>query len=90
MNAVEKAMGLKKGEKVKLLLPANECIVVVSARWEPLDHITLDDAIKLALHAVITASDIGVTKDTVKVSVIPTETKVFRRLSAEETESYLS
>ena len=53
------------------------------------DDITLDDAIKLAIQAIKTASDSDVTKDTVKVAVIPADTKVFKRLTAEETEGYL-
>jgi len=53
------------------------------------DDITLDGAIKLAIQAIKTASDSEVTKDTVKVSVIPADTKVFKRLTAEETEGYL-
>ena len=52
------------------------------------DDITLDDAIKLAIQAIKTASDSDVTKDTVKVVVIPADTKVFKRFTAEETEGY--
>ena len=40
--AVEKAMGLKKGEKVKRLA----LIEVVSTRWEPLNLITQEDVIR--------------------------------------------
>ena len=40
--AVEKAQGLKKGEKVKRICK----IVVVSTRWEPLDDITKEDCVK--------------------------------------------
>jgi hypothetical protein len=39
LKAVEKAMGLKKGEKSKVL----GVIEVVSTRWEPLDAITAED-----------------------------------------------
>jgi len=40
--AVEKAQGLKKGEKVKRI-----CMIrVVSQRWEPLNSITKDDCVR--------------------------------------------
>ncbi|WP_339862281.1 ASCH domain-containing protein [Paremcibacter congregatus] len=42
LNGVEKAMGLKKGEKIKRLCQ----IRVISIRWEPLERITQDDVIK--------------------------------------------
>jgi proteasome alpha subunit len=53
------------------------------------DDITLENAIKLAIQAIKTASDSDVTKDTVKIAVIPADSKVFKRLTAEETEGYL-
>lgn len=40
--AVEKAMGLKKGEKVRRLA----LIRVVSTRWEPLNAITQSDCVR--------------------------------------------
>jgi hypothetical protein len=42
INGVEKAMGLKKGEKIKRLGQ----VVVVSTDWEPLNTITQEDVIK--------------------------------------------
>ena len=54
------------------------------------DDIMLEGAIKLAILAIKTASGSGMTKDSVKVSVIPADTKVFKRLTAEEIEGYLS
>jgi proteasome alpha subunit len=51
--------------------------------------LTLDEAIKLAIEAVKVASDQEMTAKTVKVAVIPMDTKVFKRLTAEETEGYL-
>lgn len=42
LQAVEKAQGLKKGEKVKRICK----IVVESTRWEPLCKITKEDCIK--------------------------------------------
>lgn len=42
LRAVEKGMGLKKGEKVKVL----GTIRVLSVRREPLEAITMDDVIK--------------------------------------------
>ncbi|MCW4049394.1 MAG: archaeal proteasome endopeptidase complex subunit alpha [Candidatus Bathyarchaeota archaeon] len=52
--------------------------------------LTLDDAIKLAIEAVKVASDTEVTAKNVKVSVIPAETKTFRRLSEKEVEQHLN
>lgn len=49
----------------------------------------LDDAIKLAVDAVKEASDGEVTSKVVKVAVIPTDTKTFRRLSDEEVARFL-
>ena len=51
--------------------------------------LTLDEAIKLAIEAVKVASDQEITSKTVKVAVIPMDTKVFKRLTVEETEGYL-
>lgn len=51
--------------------------------------LTLDEAIKLAIEAVKVASDKEITAKTVKVAVIPMDTKVFKRLTIEETEGYL-
>ena len=46
VRPVYKAMGLKKGEKIKPILPAGCCIKVVSTRKEPLNKITKADCIK--------------------------------------------
>jgi proteasome alpha subunit len=53
------------------------------------DDITLDGAIKLAIEAIKIASDTLVNEDTVKVAIIPSETKVFRRLETDEIKGYL-
>jgi proteasome alpha subunit len=53
------------------------------------NDLTLDEAIKLAIEAVKVASDQEMTAKTVKVALIPMDTKVFKRLTVEETESYL-
>lgn len=51
---------------------------------------TLDEAISLAIEAVKTASDGDVTAKIVKVAVVPSDTRVFRRLSEAEVEKYLA
>jgi proteasome alpha subunit len=53
------------------------------------DDMSLDEAVKLAIEAVNVASDIPVTSKTVKVAVIPAETKTFKRLTEEEVEKHL-
>ena len=53
------------------------------------DDIPLDEAVKLAIEAVNAASDTPVTSKTVKVAVIPAETKTFKRLTEEEVDKYL-
>lgn len=42
---VEKSMGLKKGEKVKPLLPDGVHLIIVSTRTEPLNAITQEECI---------------------------------------------
>jgi proteasome alpha subunit len=53
------------------------------------DDMSLDEAVKLAIEAVNVASDIPVTSKTVKVAVIPAETKTFKRLTEEEVDKHL-
>jgi proteasome alpha subunit len=53
------------------------------------EGMSLDDAIKLAVDAVKEASDGEVTSKVIKVAVIPTDTKTFRRLSDEEVTRFL-
>jgi len=53
------------------------------------DDMSLDEAIKMAIEAVNVASDIPITSKTVKVAVIPAETKTFKRLTEEEVEKHL-
>ena len=53
------------------------------------DDIPLDEAVKLAIEAVNAASDTPVTSKTVKVAVIPAETKTFKRLTEEEVDKHL-
>lgn len=53
------------------------------------DDMPLDEAVKLAIEAVNAASDTPVTPKTVKVAVIPAETKTFERLTEEEVGKHL-
>jgi proteasome alpha subunit len=53
------------------------------------DNMPLDEAVKLAIEAVNAASDTPVTSKTVKVAVIPAETKTFKRLTEEEVDKHL-
>ena len=53
------------------------------------DDIPLDEAVKLAIEAVNAASDTPITSKTVKVAVIPAETKTFKRLTEEEVDKHL-
>jgi proteasome alpha subunit len=52
--------------------------------------LTLEEATKLAVEAVKTASDEEVDSKILKVAVVPVETRAFRRLSEEEVERYLT
>lgn len=54
------------------------------------DALTLEDAIRLAIEAVKVASGTDVNEETVKVSVVPVESKVFKRLESEEIKGYLN
>jgi proteasome alpha subunit len=54
------------------------------------DDVDLEGAIKLAIEAIKIASDTQVNEETVKVAIIPADTKVFKRLESEEIKSYLS
>jgi 20S proteasome alpha/beta subunit len=53
------------------------------------EGLSLDDAIKLAIEAVKHASGGDLEPDVVKVAVIPTETKVMKRLSSEVVVKYM-
>lgn len=53
------------------------------------DDISLDEAISLSIKALKEASDEELTSDGINVSVIPTDTKMFRTLSEEEVQRYL-
>ena len=52
--------------------------------------LTLEEATKLAVDAVKTASDGEIDSKILKVAVVPVETRAFRRLSEEEVERYLT
>jgi len=52
------------------------------------EEMTLGDAIKLGVDAVKIASDGEITSKVIKVAVVPSETKVFRRLEESEVEKY--
>jgi proteasome alpha subunit len=53
------------------------------------DGLSLDDAIRLAINAVNTASGEAITPATVKVAVIPAETRVMKRLPEEVIKNYM-
>jgi proteasome alpha subunit len=53
------------------------------------EEMILGDAIKLGVDAVKIASDGEITSKVIKVAVVPSETKVFRRLEESEVEKYL-
>jgi proteasome alpha subunit len=53
------------------------------------DEITLNDATKLAVNAIKTASDGDITAEIVKIALVPVKTKVFKRLSIEEVKEYI-
>ena len=53
------------------------------------EGLSLDEAIKLGIEAVDAASGGKVTPATVKVAVIPSEARVFKRLSEEEIANYV-
>jgi len=53
------------------------------------EGLSLDDAIKLAIEAVKHASSGDLEPDVIKVAVIPTETKVMKRLSSDVVAKYM-
>jgi proteasome alpha subunit len=53
------------------------------------DGLSLDDAIRLAINAVNTASGEAITPATVKAAVIPAETRVMKRLPEEVIKNYM-
>jgi 20S proteasome alpha/beta subunit len=53
------------------------------------EGLSLDDAIRLGIEAVDAASGGKVTPATVKVAVIPSESRVFKRLSEEEVANFM-
>ncbi len=53
------------------------------------DGLGLDEAIRLAIEAIKTASGDGVTSEVMKVAVIPADTKVMKRLTVEEVAEYM-
>jgi proteasome alpha subunit len=53
------------------------------------EGLSLDDAIRLGVEAVDAASGGEVTSATVKVAIIPSETRVLKRLSEEEIANYM-
>ncbi len=71
------AVGRKKDEANKLLEDSYS------------DDITLHDAIKLAIKAIKIVSNTDINEETVKISVISAETKVFKRLESDEIKRYL-
>ncbi|MBN1682559.1 archaeal proteasome endopeptidase complex subunit alpha [Candidatus Bathyarchaeota archaeon] len=53
------------------------------------DNITLNEAIKIAIEAVKIASDGNISASNIKVAIVPSDNKVFKRLSEEEVQKYL-
>jgi proteasome alpha subunit len=53
------------------------------------DEITLDEAIGLAIDALKEASEEPLTVESINISVIPKDTRVFKNLSEEELQKYL-
>jgi proteasome alpha subunit len=53
------------------------------------DTIELEGAIKLAIEAIKIASEDEINENTAKIAIIPENTKIFQRLSSEETKKYL-
>jgi proteasome alpha subunit len=56
---------------------------------EYIDGLSLDEAIKLAIRAVKAASGEGLNPSSIKVAVIPTETKIVKRLAEEVVTKYM-
>lgn len=54
------------------------------------NSIDLEGAIILAIEAIKIASDNDINENTVKIAIIPEKTKIFKRLSSEETKGYLT
>jgi proteasome alpha subunit len=54
------------------------------------NSIDLEGAIILAIEAIKIASDNDINENTVKIAIIPKKTKIFKRLSSEETKGYLT
>jgi proteasome alpha subunit len=54
------------------------------------DTMTIDESISLAIEAVKVASSNEISSSNIKVAIIPTETKIFRRLSQEEVEKHIT
>lgn len=71
------AVGRKNDEATKLL----------EGKYR--DDVSLEEAIKLAVEAIKVASDTNINEETLKVAVIPKDTKLFKRLESEEVKSYL-
>lgn len=54
------------------------------------DNLSLDEAVALAIEAIKVASDADVSSKTIRVAVIPIETKTFKRLTDEEVNQHLN
>jgi proteasome alpha subunit len=55
-----------------------------------LETMTLNESISLAIEAVKVASNNEIASSNIKVAIIPTETKIFQRLSQEEVEKHIT
>ncbi|MFB0543683.1 MAG: archaeal proteasome endopeptidase complex subunit alpha [Candidatus Bathyarchaeia archaeon] len=66
---------------------SDEIIALLEKQYR--DEMTLDESIGLAVEVITSTLEGKASPQTIKVAVIPTETKVFRRLADEEVAKYL-
>ena len=64
-------------------------VAEVILKKEYREHLKLDEAVKLAAKCLVKILEAQREKSTVKIAVIPSETKKFRMLTAEEVEAYI-
>jgi proteasome alpha subunit len=55
-----------------------------------LETMTLNESISLSIEAIKVASNNAIASSNIKVAIIPTETKIFQRLSQEEVEKHIT
>ena len=64
-------------------------VAEVILKKEYREHLKLDEAVKLAVKCLVKILEAQREKSTVRIAVIPSETKKFRMLTAEEVEAYI-